>query len=417
MKIRNRVVELKRVRAKDLVPNPKNWRRHPQVQANALRGLLNEVGIADALLARELPDGRLQLVDGHLRADVMPNEEVPVLVLDLDEAEADKLLLTLDPLAAMASADGERLGALLNSVRTDDPGIQVLLEELRTQEALLLENPNDLADPDPQIDKAEELRRKWGTQSGQLWQAKRHRLICGDCCDPEIVRRLFEADQKFRMIWCDPSYGVDFGHKNELLNRTDNGNRIQKPIANDKLGSQAVAAMFRDALKQALAFAVKGAACYATVPSGDLLPFFIAAFNDSGFSFKHLLVWVKNHFVIGMADYQQRHEPVLYGWREDGPHFFIADRCQASVFEVDKPHTSDLHPTTKPVPLIARMIANSSRPGEIVYDPFCGSGSTIVAAAQLRRVGLGCELDPAYLAVELERLAALGLRPELRSQS
>lgn len=177
----------------------------------------------------------------------------------------------------------------------------------------------------------------------------------------------------------------------------------------------AVTAMFRDALKQALGFAAKGAVCYATVPSGTLLPYFIAAFNDSGFSFKHLLVWVKQHFVIGMSDYQQRHEPVLYGWREDGPHFFIPDRCQSSVFEVDKPHASDLHPTTKPVALMARMIANSSRPREIVYDPFCGSGSTIVAAAQLKRIGFGCEIDPAYLAVELERLASLGLKPELRS--
>jgi len=415
MEIRDRVVELRRVRANDLVPNPKNWRRHPKVQANALRGLLNEIGIADALLVRELPDGRLQLIDGHLRADTMPDEEVPVLVLDLNEAEADKLLLTLDPLAAMASADGERLGALLDSLRTDDPAIQVLLDELRAQEGMLLENLNDLADPDPQVDKAEELRSKWGTEAGQLWQAGLHQLICGDCRDPDIVGRLFEQGQKFRVLGSDPPYGVDYAGKNELLNRTDRGNRIQKPIANDELEPAAVAAMFRDALKQALAFAAKGAAVYATVPSGTLLPYFIAAFNDSGFSFKHLLVWVKNHFVIGMSDYQQRHEPVLYGWREDGPHFFIPDRCQSSVFEVDKPHASGLHPTTKPVALMARMIANSSRPGEIVYDPFCGSGSTIVAAAQLKRVGFGCELDPAYLAVELERLAALGLKPELRS--
>ena len=105
MEIRDRVVELRRVRARDLLPNPKNWRRHPKVQANALRGLLNEIGIADALLARELPDGRLQLIDGHLRAETMPDEEVPVLLLNLNEAEADKLLLSLDPLAAMATAD------------------------------------------------------------------------------------------------------------------------------------------------------------------------------------------------------------------------------------------------------------------------------------------------------------------------
>src|SRR5580704_5739930 len=187
MEIRDRVVELRRVRARELVPNPKNWRRHPKAQAEALRGLLGEIGNADALLARELPDGRLQLVDGHLRAETMPDEEVPVLVLDLNEAEADKLLLTLDPLAGMATADSERLDALLDSVRTDDPAIQALLDGLRAQEGLLLENLNHLADPEPRIDKAEELRRKWGTESGQLWLAGPHRLICGDCRDRYII--------------------------------------------------------------------------------------------------------------------------------------------------------------------------------------------------------------------------------------
>jgi DNA modification methylase len=395
MEIRDRVIELRRVRAKDLVPNPKNWRRHPKVQADALRTLLGEIGNSDALLVRELPDRRLQLIDGHLRAETMPEEEVPVLVLDLNESEADKLLLTLDPLGSMASADTERLNALLDAVRADDPAIQVLLDDLRAREGLLLENLNNLADPEPQIDKADELRTKWGTETGQLWTAGPHRLVCGDSRDRDNIRRLWDDNgQNFRMLWCDPPYGIDYAGKNAILNRTDRGNRIQKPIANDELGPQAISALFRDALSEALAFALKGAACYATVPSGTLLPHFIEAFNDSGFSFKHLLVWVKQHFVIGLGDYQQRHEPVLYGWREDGPHFFIPDRTQSSVFEVDRPHTSDLHPTTKPVELMARMIVNSSRQGEVIYDPFCGSGSTIVAAAQVKRVGYGCEFDP-----------------------
>jgi len=417
LEIRNRVVELRRVRAKDLLPNPRNWRRHPKAQANAMRAMLGEIGNSDAMLARELPNGRLQLLDGHLRAGLMPEEEVPVLILDLNEAEADKLLLTLDPLASMASTDSERLAALLESWRTDSPAIQVLLDNLRAQEGLLLEDLDDLADPEPQVDKGEELRSKWGTARGQLWQAGPHRLVCGDSRNPGTIQRLWEDGQKFRLLCCDPPYGIDYAAKNEFLNRTDRGNRIQKPIANDDLSPLAVTALFRDALKRALTFAAKGAACYATVPSGTLLPYFIAAFNDSGFSFKHLLVWVKQQFVIGLADYQPRHEPVLYGWLEDGAHFFTPDRCQSSVFEVDKPHTSELHPTTKPVGLLARMIANSSRAGEVVYDPFCGSGSTIVAAAQLKRVGFGCELDPGYLAVELERLATLGLRPLLRSSS
>src|ERR1700730_11813575 len=117
MEIRDRIRELRRVKASDLIPNPKNWRRHPKAQAHALRGILAEVGYADALLARELPDGRLQLVNGHLRAETTPGAMVPVLVLDVTEEEADKILLTLDPLAAMAAADPDRVQALLGSVQ------------------------------------------------------------------------------------------------------------------------------------------------------------------------------------------------------------------------------------------------------------------------------------------------------------
>src|SRR5450756_118671 len=106
MKIRDRIVELRRVRAADLRPNPKNWRTHPKAQQEALRGILAEVGYADALLARETPEG-LQLIDGHLRAEITPDVEVPVLILDVTDEEADKLLLSLDPLAAMAEGDAD----------------------------------------------------------------------------------------------------------------------------------------------------------------------------------------------------------------------------------------------------------------------------------------------------------------------
>ncbi len=128
--IRDRIKELRRVRAGDLLPNPANWRTHPDGQRNALAGLLAEVGYADALIARELPDGALMLVDGHLRAETTPDAIVPVLVLDVDEAEARKILATLDPLAAMAKPDTAKLDALLRDVSTDNSVVQELLDEL-----------------------------------------------------------------------------------------------------------------------------------------------------------------------------------------------------------------------------------------------------------------------------------------------
>jgi len=130
MKIKNRVRELRYVKASELAPNPKNWRTHPKSQQEALRGILAEVGYADALLARELPDGSLMLVDGHLRAETTPEQEVPVLVLDISEAEADKLLLSLDPLAALAETNAVALDALLREVDTGSEGLQQMYADL-----------------------------------------------------------------------------------------------------------------------------------------------------------------------------------------------------------------------------------------------------------------------------------------------
>ncbi len=130
MQIRDRVRELRRVKAGELTPNPKNWRTHPKAQADALRGILAEVGYADALLARELPDGSLMLVDGHLRAETTPDQEVPVLILDINEAEADKLLLSLDPLAALAETNAVALDALLREVDTGSEGLQQMYADM-----------------------------------------------------------------------------------------------------------------------------------------------------------------------------------------------------------------------------------------------------------------------------------------------
>lgn len=136
MNIRNRIIEYRTVAASELRPNPKNWRTHPKAQREALRGILAEVGIADAVLARKLPDGSLMLIDGHLRAETMPAQKIPVLVLDVDEAEADKLLATLDPLAAMADSDAAQLDALLRTVQTGNESLQQMLADAASQAGL-----------------------------------------------------------------------------------------------------------------------------------------------------------------------------------------------------------------------------------------------------------------------------------------
>jgi hypothetical protein len=267
MIIRDRIRELRRVPARELIQNPKNWRRHPKEQAAAMAGMLAEVGYADALLARETPEG-LMLIDGHLRRDTTPDQDVPVLVLDVTEEEADKILLTLDPLAGLATVDPESLQSLVDLVEWSSDELAATLKPLWPDARPELAS---LKDPPAQIDRAGELKAKWGTQAGQAWQIGPHRLVCGDCRDEGTVRRLWaDGGPKLRMVWTDPPYGVDYAAKNAYLNRGDRGNRIQTPIENDKLTAGETGLMFKQALGLARLFAEPGAACYATVPSGPL---------------------------------------------------------------------------------------------------------------------------------------------------
>jgi DNA modification methylase len=413
--IRDRIRELRRVRAHDLVPHPKNWRVHPRVQKDAMRALLSEIGFADAVLVRELPDGRFMIVDGHLRAELNPDTEIPALVLDLTEAEAEKLLLTLDPLTSLAESDTARIQTLLETVQSDSEAVQELLRRIAGEKLWAQLHPQAFNEAEVPAERAEELKARWGTKIGQLWQAGEHRVIGGNSADRAVIERLWDScPLRFRMISCDPPYGVSYSEKTRWTSKRGRG-RHRRPIQNDTLKPEELRELFATALKVAREYALPGAAIYATVPS-VFLKFFIQGLEDGGFAYKQCLIWRKQSFVLSRSDYHYQHEPILYGWLSNSSHYFISDRSQSSVFEVDRPMVSELHATTKPVALITRMIANSTHPGELVFDPFCGSGTTLVAAHQLKRVGFGCEIDPAYLAVELERLSMLGLKPELVSE-
>jgi ParB-like chromosome segregation protein Spo0J len=173
MIIRDRIRELRRVPARLLRPNPKNWRKHPQFQQDVLRGVLAEIGYADALLARELPDGTLELVDGHLRAETTPEADVPVLLLDLSDEEADKLLALLDPLAGLATSDAGLLGDLLSSVQTGNANVRAFLDQVAV-EAHALE-----ASEKPPPDRPEE-------EIPDIWQ------LVVECQDEADQRELFE---------------------------------------------------------------------------------------------------------------------------------------------------------------------------------------------------------------------------------
>ena len=213
MQIRNRIKELRQVRASELLPNPRNWRRHPAGQADALRGALAEIGYADALIAYETPDG-LMLIDGHLRAETTPDMEVPVLVTDLDESEASKLLATLDPLSAMAEADTETLGLLRESVDINNQALNDMLAEIMLGDTSkrLLDAKKGLTDPDVVPSEPEV---SW-VQPGDCFQLGEHRLLCGDSTNAADVSTLM-GGRMASLIHADPPYGMNKGFDNDNL--------------------------------------------------------------------------------------------------------------------------------------------------------------------------------------------------------
>ncbi len=385
--IRDRIVGLRRVRADELLPNPKNWRRHPKAQAEALKGLLGEIGYADALLARETPEG-LMLIDGHLRAETTPTTKVPVLVLDLDEAEADKLLLTLDPLAAMAEMDGGATAALLEGVETESEAVQAMLTGLRDQAQRAMGPGEGLTDPDAVPEAVEPVAKR-----GDVWVCGEHRVMCGDSTDAEDVARLM-AGEKASLMVTDPPYGVAYdgapGHRQKRAAHP------RKYIANDDLGKDQ-AEFWMAAFSP---WPLEGDA-YVFSPSGPPISTLCASIEAAGIRHHQWLIWAKQQFVLGGSHYHYRHEHIFYGWR--GKTSWNGSRKEDSVWEVDRPMRSLDHPTMKPVSLCERAIGNSSRPSGLVIDPFLGSGTTMIAAERLGRRCYSMEIEPRYADVAVRR--------------
>ena len=395
MKIRDRIKELRRVPASQLQPNPKNWRTHPEAQQNALRGILSEVGIAAACLARETPEGGLMLIDGHLRTETLGNEDVPVLVLDVDEAEADKLLATFDPLSAMAGADDDKLRELLEEVETANQDLADMLTKLAEENGIIPSEPVDVFEdevPEPPADPI--------TKPGDLWILGRHRLLCGDSTKAEDVGRLLGGEKAGLMV-TDPPYGVEYDASWRGEARNADGSllstgtgRAKGKVSNDDRADWREAWELFDG---GVAY-VWHADCRSPEVADSL--------TACGFVIRNLIIWAKNSMVIGRGDYHHQHEPCWYVVRKGTPARRTDDRTQTTLWKIDKPQKSETgHSTQKPVECMARPMLNHE-PVD-VYDPFCGSGTTIIAAEQLNRRCFGMEISPAYCDVIVKRWETL----------
>ena len=387
MAMKDRVKELRRVPASELRANPKNWRRHPPSQEAALRGVLEDIGFADAVIARETDDG-LELIDGHLRQEVMGDQVVPVLIVDVTAEEADKMLLTYDPLAMMAHADQDQLLHLLRDTQFESQAVNDMLEAVANGERLPMPDLTEpVEDPGPQIDRADELREKWQTERGQVWEIGRHRLMCGDGKMTKDINILLHGVEP-AIVLTDPPYGIDLlrGKSGTVGGGTrDYPTKIFDPVVNDDQPFDP--SHLLELAEGVIIFG--GNYCSAILPQS-----------------RCWFVWNKNHPVdrtfagcelawTNLDRHSKVYSITWDGWTKQGET------------------GSKEHPTQKPVKLFADILVDVSSEADVILDPFLGSGTTMVAAEQLGRICYGMEIEPKYVAVTLERMSGMGLEPKL----
>lgn len=429
-----------------LKPNPRNPRIHGAEVTKLARTILRTTWgapvIAQASTLRIIGGhGRLEAakmilagveVDGILRGGADHRFDrgapgpalVPVRLVDVSDAEADAMTLadnarglqgtdSAEAIVAMAAqfgrdaavmADmgfgGEALDALVRAAG------DAVLAQGDDATAATGERPEVEEDEAP-VDRAEELRAKWNTAAGQLWEIPSatvaggvHRILCGDSTKAADVARVMAGDVA---VWCwtDPPSGVEY----------EGGTGLK--IEND--GAAGLPDLLRGAFAGVDAALCDGAPVYVAHPHRGVLPFeFYRSFVEAGWHLHETLVWVKSFFALGRCDYHFQHEAILYGWKGKNRRWY-GGRDKRSVLAHDKPQRNGEHPTMKPVSLVADCLQNSSAAGDIGYEPFSGSGSTLVAAEQTGRLCRAIELAPKYVAVALERLSALGLAPRLVS--
>jgi DNA modification methylase len=388
---------LRRVRVADLADAPWNHRKHPQAQAAALDGAIDELGFYGFPDVYEAAGGVLMLIDGHLRKERLlarygADAEIEVNVTDFDEGEAKKANLTKDPLAAMAEESAEKLDALLRECPTGSEALQEMLAEM-AKDAGLYQAPPVTEDevPKPPTDPV--------TKPGDLWLLGEHRLLCGDSTKAEDVARVLGGRKPFIMV-TDPPYGVEYDpawrQEAVIAGHLAKARRAVGKVTSDD------EAEWTDAYKL-----FTGDVSYVW-HAGKFAAEVILNLREASFECRSQIIWIKPAFAISRGDYHWQHEPCWYAVRKGKPAKWCGDRSQSTRWDISnrqKEHSD--HGTQKPVECMARPIRNHGGPEDDVYDPFLGSGTTIVAAEQLKRRCYGLELEPKYCDVIVQRWETL----------
>lgn len=386
----------KMVPISDIRPHPKNRNRHPDEQIKRLAKIISANGMRRPVVVSERSG---YIVAGHGRVMALKELGAKYVPVNFQDYESDEQEYQ-DLIADNASALWAELDFSAINVDIGDLGpFDLDLLGIRNFEV-------DVADKDPGCDEDEAPAVPADTRvvRGDVFVLGRHRLMCGDSTMINDIDALM-AGEKADLWITDPPYGVDYVAKNAAVHGGIVKNAKGNQITNDTKSVAELCPFWRDVATSAYAATTDKAAHYWFACQGSDKMMMMMMMDEAGWNIRHELIWVKSSFVFGRSDYHYRHEPIIYGWKKDGTHEWCGDRKQDSVFEVDRPHRSDMHPTTKPVELIERLIRNSSHQSQLVLDTFGGSGTTLIAAEKAGRRSALMEIDPKYCAVILERYA------------
>ena len=382
--------EMKMVETSKLIPYVNNARTHSQEQVNKLRGSLREFGFINPVII----DSDFNVIAGHGRLMAAKEEgieEVPCVLVDyLTEAQKKAYILADNRYAQDAGWDEELLRLEIEALEGMD--FDVSLTGFDDQEiADLFADDESTGAEDDDFDLSDALEKAAFVERGDVWQVGRHRLMCGDATSPEDVATLMDG-KKANLIITDPPYNVAFESSDGLS------------IKNDKMENDKFYEFLLAAFKNMAEHLEKGGSAYVFHADTEGLNF-RKAFIDAGFHLSGCCIWVKNSLVLGRSDYQWQHEPVLYGFLQNGKHYWSknAGRSQTTIWNFDKPKKNKNHPTSKPLDLLAYPIGNSSQENAIVIDTFGGSGSTLMTCEQTNRICHTMELDEKYASVILRR--------------
>lgn len=372
------------------------------------------------------------VVGGHQRLKIMKDlgfAEVDCVIVDLEKQKEKALNIALNKISG--SWNEMLLSSLLQDLEQNGYDITMTGFDIAEIRDLFGSGSMENVEDDSfDAEKAVEEITEPVTKPGDLWLLGQHRLLCGDstkAADTEIVLNGTLAD----IMVTDPPYNVNYG--SSLEGKPKAAGRAENHIANDNMSDSDFYKFLSDFYMAAYKNLKPGAPIYVFHSTKETINF-TKAMKDAGFKYAQTLVWYKNHFTLGRQDYQHIFEPILYGWKEGAGHYFIDDRTNSTVFEEkkkdfkklsknemqellekvfalqntvlhdNKPTKSPDHPTMKPITLCARLIYNSSLEGDTVYEPFGGSGSTLIAAEQLNRKCCVIELEPKYCDVIVRRI-------------